>query len=102
MLYVSRDSSFTNSYTIILILDHQYFYVFFSGDIHLSLGISLSCSFVTVSELFSNKLLENFVILLVILLPIQSTLDSAVFWINFFEVVLTASVADCLAWSRNF
>ena len=31
-----------------------------SGDIYLSLGISLSCSFVILSELFSSKLLETF------------------------------------------
>ena len=35
-----------------------------------------------------------------ILLPIKSPVASADFWI--FEVVLSASVADGLAWSRGF
>ena len=46
-----------------------------SGDQNLSLGISLSCSFVTVSELFNCKFCETFVILL----PIKSLAASAVF-----------------------
>ena len=50
-----------------------------SGDTYLSLGISLSCSFVIVSELFCSKLLEAFVILLATLLQIKSLVDSAVF-----------------------
>ena len=73
-----------------------------SGDIHLYLGISLSFSFVVVSELFSGELLETFVMLLVILLPIKPPVASAVFWILLFEVVLSASVANYLAWSRRF
>ena len=36
------------------------------GDIYLYLGISLSCSFVNVSQLFYGKRLETFVILLAI------------------------------------
>ena len=76
-----------------------------------SLVISLSSSifsvlFVTVSEVFWDEVLETFVILLAILLPIKS----AIFWIALFEVVLSASAAtlvahgaaDCLAWSRSF
>ena len=51
----------------------------FSGDIYFSLGISLSCSFVTVSELFCGKLLETFEILSAILLSIKSPVASAVF-----------------------
>ena len=50
-----------------------------SGDIYLSLGISLSFSFVTVSELFSCEVFGTFVILLAILLPIKSRVASAVF-----------------------
>ena len=50
-----------------------------SGDIYLSFGISLSCSFVIVSELFCNERLGTFVILLAILLPIKSPVASAVF-----------------------
>ena len=73
-----------------------------SGDIYLSFGISLSCSFVIVSELFYNERLGTFVILLAILLPIKSPVASAVFWITFSELVLSASVADYLAWKRSF
>ena len=43
------------------------------GDIYLSLGISLSCSFVTISELFCCEVFEAFVILSAISLPIKST-----------------------------
>ena len=50
-----------------------------SGDIYLSFGISLSCSFVIVSELFCNERLGTFVTLLAILLPIKSPVASAVF-----------------------
>ena len=78
------------------------FFCLSSGDVYLSLGISLSCSFVIVSELFCSELLETFVILLTILLPIKSPVASAVFWITLLEVVLKASVADYLAWSRSF
>ena len=51
----------------------------FSRDIYLSLGISLSWSFVTVSELFCYNFFEDSVILLAILLPIESPAGSAVF-----------------------
>ena len=40
------------------------------GDIDLFLGISLSYSFVAVSELFCGKIFEIFVILSAILLPV--------------------------------
>ena len=50
-----------------------------SGNIYLSLGISLSCSIVIVSNLFCSELLETFAILLAILLPIKSLVASAVF-----------------------
>ena len=54
-----------------------------SGDIYLSLGISfgisLSFSFVTVSEFFRCEFFETFVILLAILLPIKSPIASAAF-----------------------
>ena len=77
-----------------------------SRDIYLSLGISLgiswSISLVTVSELFYCKIFETFVVLLAILLPIKSPVDSAVFSINIFEIILSASVADYLARSRSF
>ena len=51
----------------------------FSGDIYLSLGISLSRLFVTVSELFCCEVFEIFVNLLAILLSIKSPVASAVF-----------------------
>ena len=41
-----------------------------SGDTYLSSGISLSCTFVTDSELFCCEFLESIVILIAILLPI--------------------------------
>ena len=50
-----------------------------SGDIYLSLGISLSCSFATVSELFCSKFFETFVILSRTLLPIRPPVASADF-----------------------
>ena len=50
-----------------------------SGHIYLALSISLSCSFVTVSELYCGELLETFVTLLAILLLIKSPVASAVF-----------------------
>ena len=54
-----------------------------SGDIYLSLGISLSFSFVTVSELCCCDVFETFVILLAILLLIKSPVPSAIFGITF-------------------
>ena len=51
-----------------------------SGDIYLSLGISLdislSFSFVSVSELFFYEFFETFVVLLAILLPMKSPVAS--------------------------
>ena len=57
---------------------------FFYRDIYLSLGISLSnfkfsVSLSTASEFFCGELLETFVILSAILLPIKSQVASAVF-----------------------
>ena len=72
-----------------------------SGDIYFSLGISLSNSFVIVSELFCVDLLDTFAILSAILLPIKLPVASAVFWITLFKVVLSSSVADSLAWSKK-
>ena len=68
---------------------------------YLSFSIFLSnlvffVSLSIVSELFCGKLLESFVILSVILLPVKSPVPSAVFLTALFEVVLTESVADCL------
>ena len=55
-----------------------------SEDIYLSLGISigisLSCSFVTVFELFCCQFIETPVTLLEMLLPISSPVASVVYW----------------------
>ena len=67
-----------------------------SRDIYLFLGISLSFSVVIVSELFCCKFYENFIVLLATLLLIKSPV-TAIFLITLFEVILSASVADCLA-----
>ena len=56
-----------------------------SRDIYLFLGISLSRSFVTVSELFWSEIFEIFASLSEILLPIKWVVASAVFWIDLFE-----------------
>ena len=50
-----------------------------SGEIYFSLGISLSSSFVTVSELLCGELHETFAILSVNLLPIKSLIAYTVF-----------------------
>ena len=67
----------------------------FSGNIYLSLGVSVSLS--TVSELFCSEVFKTFVILLAILLPIKSPATSADFELLFFEAVSRTSYADCLA-----
>ena len=79
----------------------------YSGNIYLSVGIFrtnvvLSLSILSVSEFLYDKLFDTFVIVSAILLPMQSLVTSTVFWIVLFEVVLSASVADCLAWLRCF
>ena len=65
------------------------FFCLFSGDIHiyLSWGISLSCSFLTISELLFCEGFEIFVIL--------SAITSAVFRIALFAALIYESVADC-------
>ena len=60
------------------------------------LGVSLSCSFVIVSELFRGNFLETSIILSAVLLPIKSPVASAVLQITLFEVVLSAFVVYCL------
>ena len=52
-------------------------------------------------KLFRGELLETFVILSTLSLSIKSPVAAAVFWITLSEVLLSASVADCLAWSRS-
>ena len=60
-----------------------------SGDIYLSLGFSLSCSFVNDTKLFCCNFFEIFVIL-----SGKSPVASAFFWMLLFEEVLSAFVAD--------
>ena len=75
-------------------LSSSIIYCLSSGDTCFSLGISLSCSFVTVSELFCCEFFESFANLFAVLWPIKSPVASPVFWISCFEEVLSASVAD--------
>ena len=89
-----------------ILLKSSIIFCLFSGNICLSLRISLwsllfSSSFLTVSELFC-EVLEAFVIFYAILLPIKSPVASTVFIIALFEAVLSASMANCSAWSRSF
>ena len=79
----------------------------FSGYIYHSLGIFLSnpvfsVSLSTACELFWGEPLDTVVVLSAILLPIKSSVDSAVFWIALFEAVLSAFVADYLVLSISF
>ena len=74
-----------------------------SGDIYLSLGIiMLICSCLWIILLWSfcdftvvqiSYGVSNF---------ITNQLRAAVFWITLFELVLSASYVDCLAWSKRF
>ena len=50
-----------------------------SGDIYLSLGISLAYSLLNISKLFCGEVFQTFTILSPILLPIKSPIASAVF-----------------------
>ena len=74
----------------------------FSGDMYSFISLICSSPFVTVSKLFFGEVFETFVILAVVLLPIRSWVNSAVFWIAIFEAILCGSVANCLARSRSF
>ena len=69
------------------------------GDTYLSLRISLSCSFVIVSELSCGQLLETFIILLAILLPVKSPVASAVFDILllYYYINLRSSITFCFS-----
>ena len=60
---------------------------------YLSLDVSVS-SFVSLFFECAEGFLETLVILSAILLPIKSTVASAVFWIALFAAVFIASVAD--------
>ena len=64
-------------YSIIILL---YKFFVFLLDIYIPLGISLSCSFVIVSELFCGELFDTYKVIFAILLPISLTVASAVFW----------------------
>ena len=66
-------------YKYIYIYIKKYIYIYIYIYIQVFLGISLSCSFVTVFELFCCKFPETFVVLLAILLPIKQPVASAGF-----------------------
>ena len=83
--------------TVILNIRLSIFFGLCFGDIYFSLGISLSFSFLSVSEVFCHKFFETFVILLAILLPIKSPVAYAVFEIPLFEEVSSTFVANVLA-----
>ena len=113
LLYVPRASSFISTHFSLLNLDYLAYclrnLLFFDisllyycinlrssiifclsfGDITLCLGFYLSCSVVSISELFCCEFFKTLEILLVILLPIKLPVASAVF--------LSASVINCLA-----
>ena len=80
----------------------------FSGDIYISffryfsIKSKFSASFITVSELFCDEVIETLLILSALLLPIKSPVASAIFWIALSEAVLSAYVVDYWACSRNF
>ena len=114
MLCVPRTSSFILTQFFVLNLDGWYdvlstlsYYciylssslicVLFSGNLYLSFGISID--FLSFCETVTG---EYFVSLLEILLPVKSSVTSAVFWVTLLKVVLTASVASFSAWSRSF
>ena len=69
---------------------------------YFSIKSCIFCFTFNFSKLFCSGLLENFVVLPAILLPIKSPVASADFWIALFEAVLSASVADCLAKLKSF
>ena len=73
----------------------------FSKDKYLSR--SICSSFVSIfSSLFCVEVFETVVIWQAILFPVISPVASAVLLIALFEEVFSASLADCLAWSRRF
>ena len=81
------------------------FYLF-SRDIYFSLGISLSSSMFslslsTTSDILGWSIFKTFLILSAIVLSIKSPIASVYFCIALFEAVISASVTDCLAWSRS-
>ena len=73
----------------------------FSGDIYLSLGISWSFSFVTVSDLFSCEFFATFVILWAILLRIKLSVASAVSS-AFLQIVHHDQVVSACIYCLNF
>ena len=64
----------------------------------LDIYLSLSSSSAFIYELFCGEAFATHLVLSAILFPIKSPGTSAVFWIALFEAVLSASVADYLAW----
>ena len=74
----------------------------FSGNIYFYLGVFLSCSFVTTSELFCGKFfwdLRNFISNF---MTNQTTSCFCCFSNYFLWTSFKCLFADCLAWSRSF
>ena len=72
-----------------------------SGDLYLSLDISLSCSFIIFFWIILQWTLSDFRNSISSFITNQITICFHCFLNYFFEVVLSATVADCLAWSRR-
>ena len=103
LIFVSPDKFIIFWYSITIyyhyhILSSSIIFYLSFGDMHISL--STSSSFV--SEFFCGGVFETLVVLLAILFPIKLPVACATFCVTLFEAVLSASVADCLAWWRSF
>ena len=75
----------------------------FSGDMYLFLGTFTSASTSLLASSFLAVLfVETLVISSAILLPMKSTVASAVFWIALFDAVFIATVVDFFSLSICF
>ena len=84
-------------YIIISILENQKIFVFFSGDVYLSLHISLSSPIFSsffIDELLCGDLFETCNSISAISFPTKSPVATAVFQIALFETVLIAPVLN--------
>ena len=111
-LYLTYESSFTSIQFLFLnlngVLSNKFIlfwyaiiilllFCFSSVDLCLFLGISLSCSFLTIYELSGCEVFETFVILSAILLPIKSPVVPAVF--DFFSLWISCTCIYCRLFS---
>ena len=83
-------------YIITLILDNQWFFFLFSGDIYLSLYISFF------RYMYLLRSIWDFCNFIRGFTTNQITNCFCYFWIALFELVSSASVANCLVWSTSF